>query len=280
MLPGSPMRSRLFVLSLTLASTSCSLHANAHVELLALTHPDDASKKVEYFLEKPAGFGPWPAVVLVHGQQEWPRPGAKDFVNWGVLHRLAERGYVAVAISQPSYGGSTGPADFCGPSTQHAVSGVILKLKRDGLIVPDKIVIEGISRGAIVASLVAAHDPSIAGIVLISGLYDLDEFVKNAKTGEAALIARSIVAETGGGNAELRARSALNFARNIKASTLILNGAMDDRTDPAQAQRLAMEISSHRGHARAIIYPNYGHQIPVGVRDKEINSFIDSVLGK
>jgi dipeptidyl aminopeptidase/acylaminoacyl peptidase len=274
------MRWRLFPLSLTLAAALCSFHASAHVEALTLTHPDDASKKVDYFLEKPEGSGPWPAVVFVHGHQEWPRPGAKDFVNWGILDRFAKRGYLAVTISQPGYGASTGPADFCGPSTQHAVSGVILKLRRDGLVVPDKIVIEGISRGAIVASLVAAHDPAIAGIVLISGLYDLDEFVKNAKADEGALIARSIVAETGGGSAELRARSALNFARAIKASTLIMNGALDDRTDPAQALRLATEISSRGGHARAIIYPNYGHQIPFAIRDKEIDPFIDTILSK
>lgn len=273
-------RLQLCLLSLTLAAASSSLHAGVPVETLTLTHPDDASKKVEYFLEKPAGAGPWPTVVFVHGHQDSPRPGGKDFVNWGVLDRFARRGYLAVAISQPGYGASTGPADFCGPSTQHAVSGVIVRLKRDGLVVPEKIVIEGISRGAIVSSLVAAHDPSIAGIVLISGLYDLNEFVEKANGGEAALIARSVVKETGGGIAELRARSALNFARNIKASTLIMNGALDDRTDPAQTQRLAAEISSHGGRARVVIYPKHGHQIPFGVREKEIDSFIDTILGK
>jgi dipeptidyl aminopeptidase/acylaminoacyl peptidase len=59
-----------------------------------------------------------------------------------------------------------------------------------------------------------------------------------------------------------------------------MNGALDDRTDPAQAQRLAAEISSHGAHARVVIYPNYGHQIPFGVRDKEIDLFIDTLLGK
>lgn len=49
-------------------------------------------------------------------------------------------------------------------------------------MITNRVVIEGISRGAIVASLVAAHDPSIAGIVLIAGLYDLHEFVNNAKS--------------------------------------------------------------------------------------------------
>jgi len=31
---------------------------------------------------------------------------------------------------------------------------------------------------------------------------------------------------------------------------------------------------------RTIIYPDYGHQIPVEVRDKVIDPFIDGVLAK
>jgi dipeptidyl aminopeptidase/acylaminoacyl peptidase len=253
----------MFLPVLALTPATCSLQPNASAEALTLRHPDDRSKKVEYFLEKPAGASPWPAVIFIHGHQDWPRRGAKDLVDWGVLDRFAKRGYLAVAISQPGYSASTGPADFCGTFTQHAISGVVNRLKREGLMAPDKIVIEGISRGAIVASLVAAHDPSIAGMVLISGLDDLNGFVEKAKSGEAALIARSVLEETGGASSELRARSALNFARDIRASTLILNGALDECTDPAQAQRLATDISSHGGQARSIIYPASGHQIPI-----------------
>jgi dipeptidyl aminopeptidase/acylaminoacyl peptidase len=75
-------------------------------------------------------------------------------------------------------------------------------------------------------------------------------------------------------------RSVMHFAKNIKAATLILNGAKDERTDPGQARRLAEEIASHGGKSRVIVYPEYGHNIPVEVRDKEIDPFIESVLGK
>jgi dipeptidyl aminopeptidase/acylaminoacyl peptidase len=272
-------RSRL-LMALALIVAACSPRGSRHAQALTIPHPDDSRKRVEYFLERPAGNGPWPAVVFVHGHQEWPRSGGQDFVKWGVLNRVAKRGYLAVAVSQPGYGESTGSPDFCGPFTQHAISGVIRKLRQEGDATPNKIVIEGISRGAIVASLVAAHDVSIAGIVLISGLYDLTTFIANPKSAEAKLIARSMVDETGGGSDALRARSALNFAGDIKASVLIMNGAQDNRTDPAQARRLADEITSHGGKARAIIYPGYGHQIPVNVRDKEIDPFIDTTLGK
>jgi dipeptidyl aminopeptidase/acylaminoacyl peptidase len=240
-----------------------------------IRHPDDPGKRVEAFLQKPAGAGPWPTIVFLHGHQEWPSYGGKDFVDWGELDRFAKKGYLAVAVSQPGYGKSSGPADFCGPFTQHAVSAVIAKLKTDGLVAPNKIVIEGISRGALTGGMIATYDPSVAGVVLISGLYDLPQFSANPNY---AQISKAFVAETGGSTEAMRERSVLFFAQDIKAAALILNGARDDRTDPAQGQRLANEINAHGGKARTIIYPNFGHHIPNEVRQKEVDAFVDNVL--
>ena len=167
---------------------ACSGHKIARAHTVSIPHPDDPSKTVEYFLEKPKGDGPWPMIVLLHGHQEWPRAGGKDFVQWGVLDEFANRGYLAVSVSQPGYGGSTGPADFCGPFTQHAVAAVIAKLHADGYVKGNRVLIQGVSRGALVAGMVAAHDPSIRGIVLISGLYDLPTYASHATSALAVSI--------------------------------------------------------------------------------------------
>jgi len=245
---------------------------------LYIPHPDDPARQVEYFAERPAGAGPWPTVVFLHGHRSWWRPGGKDYVDWGVLKQFAARGYLAVAVSQPGYGDSSGPADFSGPFTQHAVAGVIAKLRADGEA-SDKVLIQGVSRGALTAGLVAAHDPAISGLVMISGTYDLPAYMNDpSPNSEKRGVMRAIRYETGGTLDALNARSVMRYAGSIRASTLILNGAKDDRTDPGQARSLAARIVDSGGKARAIIYPEFGHQIPVEIRNKDIDPFIDSVL--
>jgi dipeptidyl aminopeptidase/acylaminoacyl peptidase len=114
--------------------------------------------------------------------------------------------------------------------------------------------------------------------VLISGLYDLPSFFERPKSARARWVKAVAAAQTGGKLEALQSRSVLGKASQIRASTLILNGALDDRTDADQARRLGAAIKSGRGRAIVHIYPDFGHEIPVRARDAEITDFIDATL--
>lgn len=269
---------RRHLVAALIALASCTRAADA--EPLTVAHPDRDGSRVEYFERQPAGAGPWPTIVFLHGHQRADaRIGGQAFVNWGLLDRFAKAGYLAVSVSLPGYGGSSGPEDFAGPFTQHAVQAVIAKLRADHRAAPGKILIQGVSLGAVTGALVAEQDPQIAGLVLISGLYDLAAFFAHPESAGALEVKAAAVLQTGGDPKALAARSALPGAARVHAATLILNGAKDDRTDPDQARRFGAAIVAGGGRAIVHIYPDFGHEIPVGARDAEISAFIDATLG-
>ena len=138
-----------------------------------ITAPDSHDRKIELYWRKPDGAGPFPVLVLLHGHQEpgKTRIGGRAFVEWGVVRQFADAGIVAVAMSQPGYGGSDGPADYCGPATQAAVRATVSHFRALPFVDGKRVALEGISRGAVVAAMVASQDDTLAGAVLISGVY-------------------------------------------------------------------------------------------------------------
>jgi len=119
------MKYKFYMAIALICVVPCVAFARNAVPPQFISHPDDPDKKIEIFIKKPDGEGPWPGVIFLHGHQKRSRPGGKDFDKWGILNHFAKKGYVSVAISQPGYGNSSGPPDFCGPFTQNAVSAVI-----------------------------------------------------------------------------------------------------------------------------------------------------------
>jgi pimeloyl-ACP methyl ester carboxylesterase len=106
---ANAIRSAGFALSV-LILTGCARPVQAGQETVA--HPSKAGAVIEYFVREPAEKGPWPTVILLHGRQPLvSRPGGEAFVTWGELDRLSARGYLAVAVSLPGYGDSSGPED-------------------------------------------------------------------------------------------------------------------------------------------------------------------------
>jgi dipeptidyl aminopeptidase/acylaminoacyl peptidase len=185
----------------------------------------------------------------------------------GVLKRWASKGFFAVSISQPGYGDSQGPADFCGPKTQDAI---VQFLKRFGT--HRKIVLWGFSRGAIVAAMIAAKHAPVDGLVLIAGLYDFESALPSMPSEIVGLLQK----ECGLTPACFSNRSALKQLANFKAKTLILHGELDDRTPFVQARELHAQLIARGVSSELRSFPEHGHMIPIDKRNQFIDPFIES----
>ena len=238
-----------------------------------LSHKTISDKKIELFWTKPPGTGPWPVVIFLHGHQESPRNGGSAFL--GSLGRLAQAWRAVIAaVSQPGYGNSDGPSDFCGPFSQDAIIQSINFLRKKSFIKPDKVALYGISRGAIVASMVATKDSNLAAIILISGSYDL---AKAFPTGLSGLD-ENIRAEAGTSEKAFQDRSAIQHADKIKSAVLILHGADDDRFNPKIAEMFASSLKEHGVETELVIFPNTGHNIPLKKRGAYTGPFLKKHL--
>jgi dipeptidyl aminopeptidase/acylaminoacyl peptidase len=271
-----------FLIAFSLATCSAkesSTVVQSHRELIASSL--SPNEKAEFFWSKPAGDGPFPMIVFLHGHQEpaSARIGGKAFVDWGVLDDYANTGFVTLAISQPGYGNSEGKPDFCGPRTQAAVKTVIDHFRTLKFVDSSDVAIEGISRGAVVASMVAAQDASLRAIVLIGGIYDLksfyaDQCVTGAKTAPTYSICQSIREEMPISDQELVNRSAAYHAANIKAQVLILHGAEDQNAPVEQARTFAAVLQKSGAKVEIHVFPKANHQIPMAERQPIISAFL------
>jgi dipeptidyl aminopeptidase/acylaminoacyl peptidase len=230
------------------------------------------SKKIEYFWMKPEGVGPFPFILLIHPEQDSPKTGGKLFVDSGQLEYWTKKGFVTVAISQPGYGDSEGPADFCGHKTQRAALDVIQFFRKKSDLVSSHMFVYGGSRGAVVASMVAAQDSQLSGVILKSGVYDFVQWSKSRPWYD--MIRLTMIWETGWlSEDKLRERSAIFLADKIKSPVLIIHGVQDDRAPLELAEQFSNAINKSGGHAELAKIES-GHVIPMPQIDDLMASFM------
>lgn len=120
-------------------------------------------------LTLPPGTGPFPAVMLITGSGPQDRDetilGHKPFQV--VADDLTRRGIAVLRVDDRGTGGSTG-AGQADTSVDYAsdVDAGLAWLRARSDIDPGRIGLIGHSEGAVIAPMVAAHDPSVAFLVL------------------------------------------------------------------------------------------------------------------
>ncbi len=248
------------VSSATLAESPAPSELAEHHELIG-----SAGNHVEiYWAEPPGAKGKLPVVVYIHGVQGEDRPGAENFVEGGLLKISAAQGYVSVGMSMPGYGQSTGKADFCGARTQAALRSVLSRLRTWASVDRRRIIVSGLSCGAVVAAMVADKEP-LAGMVLISGIYDFADMFQKWHTPAWLLdpatmkyIDDSAAVDGTPENASAH-RSALGNASRFRSPVLLVAGGKDRIVDQEQSIRLDKALKQNGKESTLILNPEGGH---------------------
>jgi dipeptidyl aminopeptidase/acylaminoacyl peptidase len=214
------------------------------------------------------------AILFVHGNQGGRRLGGKEAVDDGWLVRFSSRlGVTAAAVSQPGFGASDGPADFCGPSTQQTIIAALDFLKQQPLVDPERIVLYGNSRGAVASAMAATKAPDLKAIILSGGVYDLRDAYMNSSRG----LQQAIQNEAGLSNEAFLERSALYHADRIRSEILLLHGKYDDRALIDQAQRFS-EALARAGVPVKFHALDGGHRLPREQVNPILRDFLTRVL--
>lgn len=209
-------------------------------------------KKVEAILFEPRGANPFPAVLLIPGHATT----ARDWVPNGLTY--ARNGYAGLAVSQPGYGKSEGPADYVGPKTIKVLKEGYRRLQKEPFVDPNRMGIVGYSRGGMAAALLAVQLDDVKAVVLGAGVYD---FKRQYDDTGLDGIRQNMKAETGMTDEAIKQRSSVLLMEKLKCPVLILHGEKDINVPVNQAFLLRDRLSTLKKEFEIQTFPDREHGI-------------------
>ena len=209
-------------------------------------------KAVEAILFRPEGDGPLPGVLLIPGYERT----ARDLISLG--ERLAATHFAALAVSQPGFGKSQGPADFVGPRTLHVLTEAYRRLQHEPFVDPHRMAIYGYSRGGMAASLLAVELDDLKAAVFGAGIYD---FKRAYDDSTLRGVRANMRAETGMTPEAIRERSSILRMDRLHCPVLILHGDRDINVPVTQALLLRDRLTALHKDFEIQIFPGRPHSI-------------------
>lgn len=209
-------------------------------------------RAVEALSFLPAGQGPFPAVLMIPGHGR----AAKDLIPLGT--RLAAAQFACLAVSQPGFGKSQGPADFVGPMTIKVLTTGYRKFQKEPFVDPKRMGIYGYSRGAMAASLLAVQLDDVRAAVFGAGVYD---FKKAYNDSPLAGIRANMKTETGMSQDAIRQRSSILNMEKLNCPVLVLHGKKDRNVPVSQAVMLQRKLTELHKEFEIKLFPDREHSI-------------------
>jgi dipeptidyl aminopeptidase/acylaminoacyl peptidase len=205
-----------------------------------------------------------PGILLVPGFQRT----ARDLIGLGV--QLAGEGFVGLAVTQPGFGRSEGPADYVGPRTVRALEEGLDRLKKDARVDASRIGLYGFSRGGMAAALIAVRRDDLKAAVFGAGIYD---FQRAHDEVPIEAIRKNMEIETGMTREAVEVRSAVLRMDALRCPVLILHGDADRNVPVSQALLLQERLKALGKDFEIRIFPGRDHGIGPEVATETVAFF-------
>ncbi|GAB3740430.1 S9 family peptidase [Amycolatopsis oliviviridis] len=230
-------------------------------ETVTWTAPDGLD--IDGILCRPAGEGPFPLVVNIHGGPIWAfRNSWSMRYPWVPL--LVARGY---AVLNPNPRGSGGRGqefaarvigDMGGADAHDLLSGIDALVGR-GLADEDRIGLIGGSYGGFMSSWLVTQDRRFVAAVPISPVTDWysQSFTSNIGSWGTSYLD----ADPEDPGTLVHTRSPVLHASKARTPCLNVAGALDRATPPGQAREFHQALRAHGVPSALVIYPEEGHGV-------------------
>ncbi|MEU9883888.1 S9 family peptidase [Sphaerisporangium sp. NPDC051011] len=230
-------------------------------EAVTWTAPDGL--EIDGILCRPAGEGPFPLVVDIHGGPIWAFQNCWSMrLPWVPL--LVAQGY---AVLSPNPRGSSGRGqdftgrvvgDMGGDDTHDFLSGIDALVER-GIADSARIGLIGASYGGFMSSWLVTQDRRFAAAVPISPVTDW--YSQSFTSNISAWGNRFLDADPEQPGSRAHTRSPVLHASKVRTPCLNVAGALDRCTPPGQAREFHQALLAHGVPSVLVIYPEEGHGV-------------------
>ena len=213
-----------------------------------------AGGSVEAYVARPRGAGPFPLVILLHGHSLRGR-GAEQVL--GTAQAIAsEICFASIAISLPGYGSTEVANGSIEDATRQVVKDGLSLAQQVAWIDERRVMLYGVSRGAIFAAALINEVKDVSGAILYAGAYDLGRLYRETPS----FWVRKMLNPNG--DAKPKLTSLLGEASRWRAPTLILHGEQDSVIPVNQSLLLRDQLKAAGTRHQLVLYPEHGHFLP------------------
>ncbi|MFD2468989.1 S9 family peptidase [Amycolatopsis silviterrae] len=235
--------------------------AAGSAEAVTWTAPDGL--EIDGILCRPAGNGPFPLVVSIHGGPIWAYQNSWS-MRYAWVPLLVQQGY-AVLSPNPRGSGGRGQefaarvvGDMGGADTHDYLSGIDALVER-GLVDGSRVGLIGGSYGGFMSSWLVTQDTRFAAAVPISPVTDW--YSQSFTSNIAAWGNRFLGADPEQAGTNAHTRSPVLHASKARTPCLNVASALDNCTPPGQAKEFHQALLAHGVPSTLAIYPEEGHGV-------------------